>query len=95
MSPFELKILLHYYYSPEQYENFRTGIPLEFILSCCGQGVFRSTPNPDDGFMLTEKGQMWVESILATPMPIAKWCDARTGEVIGTVSSMEERGVQA
>ena len=82
LSPVELEILLHYHYSPMKY---RAPFGLQgwrrVMLAACSRGIASeeiSTTLPEGRtFKLTDRGERWIEMILATPMPVRSWIDPR------------------
>ena len=76
MTPLELEVLLHIYYSPEIN-------PL--MESMAGSAALRRFAeentiflDPEGTYRLTEKGDTFVKMLLATPIPIQQWIDPRT-----------------
>lgn len=72
MSPFELRFLLHCYYSPEPFEAITNKVIGDFAEQMLTEGILLKAEEKNC-YTVTEKGRVWVERILATPQPIQKW----------------------
>ena len=72
MSPLEIKIMLHYYTTPEEYEP-PTDSPLypATLASFIKDGLLKydDVGNKE----ITEKGTFYVNALINTPIPIASW----------------------
>lgn len=75
MSPSHLKVLLHIYTTNQEHAAANEGWFKELVEHWKKDGVVRQE---DDGRLdCTEKGNTWVDSILATPQPVQRWLDPR------------------
>jgi len=74
MSPLGLKILLHYYSSPDDYEEIESD-QAQIVIHCFIEAEMMTTPKRQSpkSYYLTEMGCYWVEHVLATPYPEMKF----------------------
>lgn len=78
MTPFELEILLHMYYTPTKPDAFvrRARILPQTLCALITDGVIEECPvkEPDYcEYRLTERGKVYIEHVLAVPLPVVKW----------------------
>ena len=83
MTPFSFEILLHYYYSTEEYSAPRNPkAVVEAIEALIGYGLLEKIPVNDESpervkgdasFQTTEKGTFWIKTVLNTPFPVSNW----------------------
>jgi hypothetical protein len=78
MSPLALKVLLHYYTTPAQFDkNKAHDLEIEAIEGFIRDGLLRdregAAPEGYDRLEITEKGTAYCEAILNLPLPIMKW----------------------
>jgi len=71
MTPCMLEVFLHYYVSPAPHERFSAPAVQESICFFLNNGLFEHRDSNIYG--VTEKGKAWIDAVLATPLPIAKW----------------------
>lgn len=70
MSPFQIKIMLHYHTTPRPYD----GTEGATAVASTTQELVRAEmlcPAPDINYQLTKKGTVYVEKLMSTPYPIA------------------------
>lgn len=76
LTPLQLEVLLHTYYSPSRYPRM-SGPAKEAIDLFVDCGIFFEVAEQAEvnysGLSVTEKGKAWVEAILSVPMPVQKW----------------------
>jgi len=77
ITPCHLEILMHYYVSPTVYPQHDAPAVIEYTQWLVDNGVLESHLDGESGYEVTEKGKAWIDLILATPMPVMKWCDPR------------------
>lgn len=76
MSPAHLKVLLHIYTTNQKHAAADESWFKDLIGQWERSGI---VSQKDDGRLdCTEKGNAWVDSILATPLPIQMWLDPRS-----------------
>jgi DNA-binding HxlR family transcriptional regulator len=78
VTPFELEILLHMYYTPTKPDAFVRRAPIlpETLVAFVQEGLIEeSEPTEPDycGYRLTERGTAYIEHVLAVPLPVVKW----------------------
>lgn len=71
-TPLHINILLHYYAIPTPLE-MRSETWTKYRQDLIDAGLV----NPDNvngsGFRVSDKGDVWVDALLATPLPIKHW----------------------
>ena len=77
MSPYELKILLHYYVSPEDCPELGVA-PIwdETVLKFMDTQLLekRVTPRLDESlYYISPRGEAYIEAILRLPLPVQRW----------------------
>lgn len=73
MTPLELRILLHYYYSPEPFDELsdaQVGAEKNFV----SEGLLKEV---DNVLKITPMGKFYIDYILRTPLPIMTFCVPR------------------
>lgn len=85
-TPLEMQILLHYYYSPEDYKQGDYSAPSvrEAINSFRDQhGLIREKLEKDSYglYEITERGRALVHAALKTPLPVQVWVIPTDDEV--------------
>lgn len=71
MSPSELEVLLHYYYTPVDIEN-RSDLQSRPVGRFKELGLLAIT-DTDHRSHITERGKAYVEAILSLPLPVQIW----------------------
>jgi len=79
MTPHELEIFLHFYYSPVAPEGRGDWRQVADML--IEKGALRTSIANDSGFVVTDKGQAWITTILDTPPPTRAYVDQQ-GKII-------------
>ena len=74
ISPTGLKVLLHLFTVSSPYPQNRETWFDNLMTQWTEDGIVRAK---GDTYELTHKGCAWMEMILATPMPVERWCDPR------------------
>ena len=89
MSPLQIKILLHYHYSPYDYRNGDFSAPavreaIDAFRDVSGLLRWRSGEEklmePGATYALTERGQAYVEQICRVPLPVQVWTYPKEAE---------------
>lgn len=75
MTPVALEFLLHCYYDSRPYHKMSPAVKDSIIDFVRNDILVENTADPT-GYKVTQKGQVWIESILKTPMPVQKWVSA-------------------
>src|SRR5689334_11400944 len=74
LSPFEMKVLLHYHVSPLA---FRSNATQELVntshMTLTNAGLLNYGMNTPHGYEISEKGRSWLHRALSTPLPVQKW----------------------
>ena len=78
MTLLELEVIIHYGWSPRLYPN-RANATLEAELKFQRLGLIKVDHNEGPVPQITDKGQMFLEMLKETPMPVKKWADPRKG----------------
>jgi hypothetical protein len=77
MSPLALKVLLHYYVTPAQFDkNKAHDIELEAIAQFLRDGLLQERQAGragDDSYEITQRGQAYCYAALNLPLPEMKW----------------------
>ena len=87
MTPNELEILIHFYVCREPYPREHAPAVIEAINQLIKNDVIiLANREISDGvanrtYKTTEKGEAWLKTILATPMPKCAWIDAQGNEI--------------
>lgn len=63
----QFELLIHYFYTPEQYPGVMDGHLYKAAYDLMGQELMKSD------MRLTEKGLAFVRHILETPLPVHSW----------------------
>lgn len=81
MTPYDLKLLLHIYVTPINFEHAGTehyeGVIQDFLMRGIIKQETEFSYHNEHGYALTEKGKAWLEMILSTPVPVNRWIDPR------------------
>lgn len=85
-TPLEMQILLHYYYSPEDYRQGDYSAPAvrQAINSFRDElGLIREKSERDGYglYEITERGRVLVDAALETPLPVQVWVIPKADEV--------------
>lgn len=75
LTPIELIILLHYYYSAEEFKHEIACFDAinDAHLKLRNRGLLEVATKDTDIESITDKGTCYVKAILATPLPVAIW----------------------
>lgn len=76
MTPFEIEIMLHYYYRPRYFRDgdFSAPASRSALESFCENGLLREAPvNAGALYEITERGRVYVEALKSVPLPIQVW----------------------
>ncbi len=72
-----IRILLHYYISPEPYPEPDRSSPF-YRETISWMKVYElMTDETEDAMVMTPRGKAWVEMIRSTPLPVQEWVDPR------------------
>jgi len=75
MTPHDIRVLLHYYVSPEPYPT--SPILSDTLQSFIQRGIISPHVDAESGFRVTPKGGKLVQMLCDTPDPINVWMDPR------------------
>lgn len=83
-SPCSIEVMLHFSYSPDPHPHAEAPDVAEAIVRFMNEGLLKKRLGSDFGLRLepTERGRAWVRMICSTPMPVMKWVNPATGEVV-------------
>ena len=82
-SPVSVQVLLHHYYSPEPYQPADAPATIQAIDKWEQEGMLqRGERDGTECWLVSRRGEFWIEMLLRTPYPIQVWCDPRTGDRI-------------
>jgi len=79
MSPFQIRIMLHYLYSPDDFKNEAGRIDAgsipekPFIIELADMQLLEVNPTQEPKWHLTDKGRAYVEFLCAMPIPVMTW----------------------
>lgn len=79
LSPLELEVILHYYYSPEPFSRLSSAY-FEAILKFIRNGILRKREEISSHgaeYEITEKGHFFLNMLTETPFPIQSFRDPR------------------
>lgn len=81
MTPLHIRILLHYYISPERFEPYDAPAVVSYTQKLIELGALEKYGRD---FKVTGLGHAWVKLICATPLPVreSRFVDPRTGASI-------------
>ena len=80
LTPFTLKVLLHYYVSPVPYNGSGIELATTITKQLTSEGVF--APTATEGvFDVTGLGRAWISQILHTPLPRTAYVDSDGQEI--------------
>lgn len=73
MTPIGIKILLHYWCSPDQFRDgdFSPPVVSELLSDFVDAGLLKG--NPRDGYEPTEALGVYVEAVCSVPLPMQQW----------------------
>lgn len=74
MSPYEIEVLLHYYYSSEDYPDMQTPPFKSTIDRFVEHGII--IPSNEGGIKFKSNREVmdvWIETITSVPLPVQKW----------------------
>jgi len=71
LSPFEMKMLMHYHCSPEAFDGGTA--TSELVRSCHVKLVAHELLCRGEEYQITERGRAWLDRALSTPLPVQKW----------------------
>ena len=75
MTPYELSLLIHFETTPDCFRNDETELYADTVEKLRVYGVIEHTNGTQSRWQTTEKGRMWLQCILNTPMPTQVWVD--------------------
>ena len=81
MTPYELKLLIHFGGNPARFENDTTKKYIDARESLYERNIIEVSTEFESGYELTSKGIAWLNCILSTPEPTSAWID-KEGNVI-------------
>ena len=79
MTPFEIRILLHYYVSPDEPEERDAPIFVETIRRFLVEGLIEQHPDCDETcsrcrkYQTTARGDAYCEALKRVPLPVQAW----------------------
>ncbi len=74
MTPLEVEILLHYYYSPHDYENLDAPAIKEAMEKFCKAGILTEWINRTPRFYKNDEAlELYIKAICSVPLPTRKW----------------------
>jgi hypothetical protein len=75
MSCYELRVLMHYYYSPEEHPDFERNPPVwePTVDKLIRAGLVMLRMQGATAYVITEKGSAHVEALLNFPLPVQRW----------------------
>ena len=79
MTPTELEFLIHCYICAAPHPRAHTPSVKEATLRFVAAKIIKPV---DQGYITTEKGDVWFKIILSTPMPRQVWVDAQGNKVL-------------
>ena len=79
MTPYELRILLHYYSLPGDPEEIKAPIGPRTLTEFIRAGLIERSPEKidDADWHLTDRGLAYIKLVLDTPFPVMQWVDPR------------------
>ena len=79
MTPNELDVLLHYHTFIEEHPRLKAPAVQDALKNLIKKELLTVEKGEKKGiYHSTERGKIWLEMILSTPLPIMKWSDPRT-----------------
>ncbi|MFA7291889.1 MAG: hypothetical protein WC023_06530 [Rhodocyclaceae bacterium] len=81
MSPSDIEVLLHCYYSPEPHERLEAPAVRDAIDRFLAAGLIAPNADAERTWRVTKRGEAHVRQLCALPLPEPAWVDAH-GEVI-------------
>lgn len=84
MSPLHIHLLLHYYAlaEPPNQRYCNRDAEKDYTDSLVGCGLIEFDVASPAGYTTTERGMAYVRMICNTPLPVSKWIDPRTKEIV-------------
>lgn len=81
--PNEIDVVMHYHCRCDPHPRQHAPAVQEAIEFFLREGILDTAP-PDDGrgYLVTKRGEAWIELILSTPMPESAWVDPRTRQEV-------------
>lgn len=78
MTPLHLKLLLHYYsiaepYSMRDHAHAIAPATLEYTADLVSHGLIEVNDSAASGYQCTDRGKVFIDALLATPLPVQKW----------------------
>jgi hypothetical protein len=74
LTPLEIEILLHYYYSSKDYPNLDAPLVKEIMDNFCKAGILIEWTNRTPRFYKNDDAlELYVKTICAIPLPTQKW----------------------
>jgi hypothetical protein len=73
MSPFQIRIVLHYFYSPEEFRNDVGTIAESAIHEVADMGLLEVNSSQEPRWRITDKGRAYVGFLMAVPLPVQTW----------------------
>ena len=78
MTPYEIRLLIHFHTTPSPYEGSDAPIYQPTIDSFIANGLIEEC---DGSYQTTDRGAAHIEQLCATPWPIQKWVN-QAGNII-------------
>jgi hypothetical protein len=75
MTPFEIRILLHYYYSPDDFRGIDPLAPLwqETMNAFVVEGLVRERKELGPRYEITSRGTAYCMALQRVPLPVQQW----------------------
>lgn len=72
MTPFQMEMLLHYYYSPEPFPRADTSAGVDALEYFRAENLIKEMPEEGE-IRLSDRGLAYVEFLRSLPLPVANW----------------------